>query len=263
MSKWSILCLIGRSTGYLHYIEAGNVTFQIMVFVFVCSTWGIVELKTCFETWISRNDVYGVSFFHLSYLLKLMAYVCSQRITNVQIKYCMFDCSIYSPFVINKGWIRDSIQMIIFVNIWSTWSMVELKSRFQTWITRNYVNGVSLFHPSYLITLMAYLCSQWTPNVEIKYFMFLWSIYRLFVLNRVWKRDSFQIMLFINFSSTWSIVELKTRFEMWITRNDVNSVSFFHLSYLYHIRLTCAHKGHQMSKSIILCLIGRSTDYLW
>jgi hypothetical protein len=36
---------------------------------------------------------------------------------------------------------------------------------------------------------MGYLCSQWTSNVQIKYFMFDWSIYRLFVLNRSWNRD--------------------------------------------------------------------------
>jgi hypothetical protein len=56
---------------------------------------------------------------------------------------------------------------------------------------------VSLFHLSYLITLTAYLCSQWTPNVQMKYFMFDWSIYRLLVLNRGWKRDPLQIMIFV------------------------------------------------------------------
>jgi hypothetical protein len=49
---------------------------------------------------------------------------------------------------------------------------------------------LSLFTLSYLITLMAYLCSKRTPNVQIKYFMFDWSSYRLFVLNRSWKRDA-------------------------------------------------------------------------
>jgi hypothetical protein len=33
-------------------------------------------------------------------------------------------------------------------------------------------------HLFYLITLMAYLCSQWTPNVQMKYFKFDWSICR-------------------------------------------------------------------------------------
>jgi hypothetical protein len=39
---------------------------------------------------------------------------------------------------------------------------------------KNDMNGVSLFHISYLITPMAYLCLQWAPNVQIKYFMIDW-----------------------------------------------------------------------------------------
>jgi hypothetical protein len=129
-----------------------------------------------------------------------------------------------------------------------------------TWITRNDVNGVSLFNLSYLITIMAYLSSQWTINVRIKCFMFGWPIYRLFVLNRGWKHYTFHIMIFVYVCSTWSIVELKTRFETWITCNDVKGVSLFHFFYkqLWH---TCALKGKQISKSSILCLIGRSSDY--
>jgi hypothetical protein len=85
----------------------------------------------------------------------------------------------------------------------------------------------------YLITItMAYLCSQWTPNFQIKYFMFDWSIYRLFVLNRAWKRDTLQIMTFAYLCSTWTLVERKTRSETCITRNDVNIISLFHISYL-------------------------------
>jgi hypothetical protein len=32
----------------------------------VCTSWGIVELKTRFETCITKNDVNSVSWFHLS-----------------------------------------------------------------------------------------------------------------------------------------------------------------------------------------------------
>jgi hypothetical protein len=85
----------------------------------------------------------------------------------------MFDWLIYRPIVPNKGWKNDSLQMMLFVSVFSTWSIVELKTRLETWIKRN-VNGVSLFHLSYLITLMAYLCLQWTPNVQINYFIFDW-----------------------------------------------------------------------------------------
>jgi hypothetical protein len=90
------------------------------------------------------------------------------------------------------------------------------------------VNGVSLFHLYYLITLMANLCSQWKPNVlQIMYIMFDWSNYRLFELNRKWTRDSLQIVIFVYVCSTCTLVELKTRFETLITRNDVKGISFF------------------------------------
>jgi hypothetical protein len=80
-------------------------------------------------------------------------------------------------------------------------------------MTRNDVNGVSLFNFPFLITLMAYVCSQRTSNVKMKYFMFDWSIYRVFVLNRGWIRDSLQMMIFVHVSSTCGLFDLKTRFE--------------------------------------------------
>jgi hypothetical protein len=166
------------------------------------------------------------------YLITLMAYVCSQRPPNVKIKYFMFDWSIYRLFVLNRGWKHDSLHIMVYVYVSSTWSIIELKTRFETWITRNDVNGLRLYNLYYLITLMAYLCSQMTPNVQIKYIMFDWSIYRLFVLNTGWKRDSPQMMIIVNVYSTWSMVQLKTRLETWITWNDVNGVSLFHISYL-------------------------------
>jgi hypothetical protein len=205
---------------------------QIMIFVYVWSTWNIVELKARFKTWITRIDVNGVRFFKIAYLIIFMAYHCSQTAPNVQIKYFMFDWSIYRLYVLNAGWKRDSLQMMIFVNICPTWSIVHLKTRFETWKTRNGVNGVGLFHLSYLIPLMVYLCSQWTPNVKIKNFMFDCSIYRLLVLNRRWKPDPFKIRVFLYVCSTWSLVEFKAHFETCITRNDVNGISLFHLSYL-------------------------------
>jgi hypothetical protein len=158
-----------------------------------------------------------------------MVCLSSQRTANVQIKYFTFDCSIYRLFVQNKVLKRDSLQMMIFVNVCSSRCMVQLKPHFETSVTRNDVYGVILLHLSYLITLMVYLCSQCTPKCQINYFMFDWSIYRLFVLNRGWKHDSLQMMIFVYVCSTWSIVELKTRFGTWITRNDVNGVSLFHL----------------------------------
>jgi hypothetical protein len=122
--------------------------------------------------------------------------MCPHRNRNVQIKYFTFDWSMYRIFVLYTGWKHDSLQMIIFVNVFPTWSIFSLKTRFEASITRNDVNGVSLFHLPYLITFMAYLCSQWTPNVQINYFMFDWSILALSILNRGCKRVSLQILIF-------------------------------------------------------------------
>jgi hypothetical protein len=105
--------------------------------------------------------------------------------------YFMFDWSIYRLFVLRRGWKLESFQIMLFEHVCSTWNSWT-KDAFETSITRNDVNGVKLFHLSYLITLMAYLCTQRTPNVQIKYFMIDWSIYRLFVLNTYWKRESLQ-----------------------------------------------------------------------
>jgi hypothetical protein len=154
------------------------------------------------------------------------------------------------------------------VNDCSTSSIAELKIRFETLEKTNDLNGVNLFLLSYVITLMAFLCSQWAPYVQINYFMFDWSIYKLFVLNRGWKRDWLQMMIFVYVRTTCSVVELKTRFETWIASNEVNGVYWFHYYYLITdlalvVKLICAHNGHQISKSNILYVIGRSTDYLY
>jgi hypothetical protein len=135
----------------------------------------------------------------------------------------------------------------------SSWNIGEIKTRFETWITRNVVNGISLLHISYLITVMAYLWSQWTPNVQIKCFMFDWSIYRLFVLYTAWKRDSHQMMKFVNVCWTWSMVRMKTRFETWLTRNDVSLFYFFYLIKL--MAYLCSQRTPNF-KSSILYLIG-------
>jgi hypothetical protein len=140
----------------------------------------------------------------------------------------MCDWSIFTLFVLKRSWKRDSLQMMLFVYVCSTWVVFKLKRRFETWITGNDVNGERLFHLSYLITLMPYLWLQWTPNILHKYFMFGCSIFTPIVLNRAWKTISLQIMIFVYVCLTWNIDEIKTRFEKWITRNYVNGVSLFH-----------------------------------
>jgi hypothetical protein len=256
MSDWSICRLFDLKRvwkrGYL----------QIMVFVHFCSTWGIVELKTRFETWVTRNDVNGEGLFHLHYLITIMAYLSSQRSPNVQFKYFMFDWSILIQFVLNSAWKRDSLQMTIFVYVCSTWSIVELNTRFETWINRNDVNGVNVFHLSYFITPMAYLCSQLKTIVQIKYFMFDWSIYKQFVLNKDCELDSLEIKIFVYVSSTWSMVELKTRFETWIKGKDVNGVCLIHHPNLVTLMAYLCSQWTQNFQVKILRLIGRSTDYM-
>jgi hypothetical protein len=87
-----------------------------------------------------------------------------------------------------------------------------IKARFATWITRNDVRGVCLFNLPYLITLMAYLCSQRIPKFQLNYFLFHWSIYRLFVLNWVWKSDSFQTRYILKCLSNIKHGSTKTAF---------------------------------------------------
>jgi hypothetical protein len=159
--------------------------------------------KTPFETWITRNDVKDASLFHIFYLITLMAYLFSQWTPNIQIRYFMFDWSIYIQFLLNTGWKRDSLQIMIVVNVSSTWCIVPLKTCFVLWITRNDVISLILFHLSYLLTIMVYLWSLLSPNAQIKYFMFDWSICSLFVVNTGWKHDSLQIKIFVNVCSTW------------------------------------------------------------
>jgi hypothetical protein len=132
------------------------------------------------------------------------------------------------------------------------------KNAFETWITLNDVNGVSLFHLFYLITLMVYRRSQQTPNVQMKYFMWYWSIFTIFVLKRGCKREFLQMMIFLYVCSTCFIFELKTRFETWITGNDVHSVRLFLLSCTITLMAYLCTQWTQMSKRSILLLIVRS-----
>jgi hypothetical protein len=157
-------------------------SLQMLIFVNVCSTCIMVELKTRFETSVTRNDIYGVSLIHLSYLITPIDYLCPEKTTNIQIKFFMFLWTIYRLFMLNMGFKSESLQIMILVSVWSTCSVVEIKTQFETLKARNVENGVSLFHLSYLITLMAYVWSLLTPNVQINYFILEWSIYIILAL---------------------------------------------------------------------------------
>jgi hypothetical protein len=138
--------------------------------------------KTRLETWIKRNDVNGVCLSHLSYLITLMACLCSQSTPNIQNKYITFNWSIYRLFVLNRAWKRDSPNNDILICVLHM-KFSLIKRRFVTWISKNDWNGLSLFNLTYVKTLMAYVCSQRTPNVQNMYFKFDCSKYILFVLN--------------------------------------------------------------------------------
>jgi hypothetical protein len=174
-------------------------SLEMMIFVNGSSSWSVVELRRRSETWRTEKDVNVVIMFHLPYLMTLMAYLFSQLAPNVQIKFLLLDWSIYRLFVLNRGWKGVSFQMMIFVYVCSTCSVVEIKTRVENWIARNCVNYLYWFLFSYLITVLAYLCSQCAPLVHINYFMFYWSMCRIFVLNtcKAWKRDSVQIKIFV------------------------------------------------------------------
>jgi hypothetical protein len=142
---------------------------------YVCSTYSIVELKTRFETWITRNEVNRVSLFDTSYVITLMAYLFSQKTPNYKSSTLFW---LVDLLYICAKWEleRCVFQIMLFANVCSTGCIDEIVTRFETWISRNDVNDLSLCHVSYLIRLMEYLFSQWSRNVQIKYFMFNWPV---------------------------------------------------------------------------------------
>jgi hypothetical protein len=175
-------------------------------------------------------------------------------------KWCTW-CKNVSPLLYNNTYGLPMLTMdtkcpkqVFFVWMFDLHNICA-KQRLETWITPN--NGIrtclldmshiwtkkafwdvnnrkwrkwcKIVSISYLTTLKAYLCSQFTRNMQNNYFMFICSIFTLFVLNRAWKRDSLLIIIYVYVCSTLNIVELKTRFGTWITRNDQNGVCLLHL----------------------------------
>jgi hypothetical protein len=115
--------------------------------------------------------------------------------------------------------------------------------------------SISLFNNCFGAGHYAYMWSQWAPTFETMFCMFELSIYKLFVLNSSWKLDSQQMVLLLYLCSSWSVVDLQTRFKTWKARNDVNGVYWFHFSYLITVWLTCAHNGHHMSNQVFYALL--------
>jgi hypothetical protein len=129
--------------------------------------------------------------------------------------------------VLNRGWKRDSPNNDIRICLLDM-RLSSTKNAFWDVNSKKCRKWCKFFSPLLCNNTQ---CSQWTSSVQIKYFMFDWSIYRLIVLNRAWKRDSLEIMSFVC-SLDMGAVDLKTRFESWIKRNEVYGVRFLHFSYL-------------------------------
>jgi hypothetical protein len=146
------------------------------------------------ETWLPPNNDTGICWLDMNHSRTKNAY---WDVNNMKWrKWCKFDSPFlfnntyglpvltmdtkcpnqvfYDWLVLNRACNRVSLKIMLFLYVCSTGCIVELNTRFETSITRNDVNDVSWYHLSHLVSLMAYLCSQWTPNVQIKYFMFDW-----------------------------------------------------------------------------------------
>jgi hypothetical protein len=139
------------------------------------------------------HDTYGL-------LGLTMEIKCSNHVFYVWLVDQQTTCAKYGLEV----WITSNNIRICLLDMRHVW----YKNAFWDVNNKKWLNGVNYFQLSYLTTLMAYLCSQWTPKIQIYLFMFDWSIYSLFVINRGWKRDSQQIMMLENVCSTCDVVEL-------------------------------------------------------
>jgi hypothetical protein len=202
-----------------------------MILVYFCSTCSLVELKTRFDTWITRNDL-NVVIWSNFILIILLAYLCSQKTPYVQIKYFIFDWSIYILFVLNRGWKHDppnNDMRICLLDILPSWT----KNAFSDVNNKKWNKRCKFVLPfSYNNTYGLPVTTMDTKCPNQVFLLFDWSIYRLCVLNTGWKPHSLQLTIFVSVCSTWNKVEQKTRFETWITRNVVNGVNLFHLYYL-------------------------------
>jgi hypothetical protein len=134
-----------------------------------------------------------------------MVYLCSQWTPNVKIKYFIFDWTICAKSGLKK-WIspNDDIRkcLLVIKHGWTINAFWDVNNK--KWRKWCKFDSPFLFNNTYGLLVL-----QWTPNVQINYFTFHCSIYRIFVLNRAWNPVSLQIIIFVYVCSTWSIVELK------------------------------------------------------
>jgi hypothetical protein len=147
-------------------------SLQMIIFVNDCSAWSIVHIKNAF--WYVNKKKYSiwckfVSLFLFNNAYGLPVLTMGTKYPN-QVFYIYW--WIYWLFVLNTTLKHNSIQMMIFVNLYSKWSMVYIKDAFW-YVSNKKLRKWCLFHISHLITFMAYLFSHLTPNVQIEYFVWL------------------------------------------------------------------------------------------
>jgi hypothetical protein len=120
---------------------------------------------------------------------------------------------------------------MIFVNVSSTWSMVALETRFGTWITRNVVNDVSLIH-LFLFnnTFGLPLLTMGTKCPNQIFYVWLVDLQNISAKywHETWNLQKWYSCMLLDMKHCWN----ENTFRDVNTRNDVNGVCFFHLSYL-------------------------------
>jgi hypothetical protein len=201
---------------------------QIMILVYVCSTFSVVELKTRLEKKKKKNDLNGGSLIHIFYLISLMACLSSQQTPNVKIMYFMFDWWIYILFVLNTGletWFSPNVNIrkcLLDMKHSSTknvfWGVNNNKWRIWCMFVLPF-----LFNNTYSLSVL-------TKDTKFPNQVFYVCLvdFQTILLNRGLKRDSFQIMILVHVYSNCSVVELKTQSESLKARNDANGVTLFH-----------------------------------
>jgi hypothetical protein len=149
----------------------------------ICIKYGV-------ETWFSPNDDFRIclfdkqhsrtknAFWILNYkkwrkMCKFVLLILFKNISGLPVLRMGTKCpnQVFYVWLVDLQTIALNTGRNVIRSKWwysyvcSTFSVVELKTRFETWITRNDVNDVNLFLFSYLITLMLYMCSGWVSSV--------------------------------------------------------------------------------------------------
>jgi hypothetical protein len=156
-----------------------------------------------------------------------LAYLCSQWEPNVQIKYFMFDCSIYRLFVLNRGCKLDSLSKEWYSNCFFDMNHSWTKYAFWDVYNKKWRKWCKFALPFFFSNNYGLPVLTMDTKCTNQVF-YVWSIYRLLVLNRGWKRvspNNYIHIFLLDMRHSWT----RNAFVTWIRRKDVNGVSLFHL----------------------------------